>query len=126
MRAEDELVQRLRLDDELALQRAARLVEFMRAVFENEAQLLRMSDPEKVIMRGYHFRMTTPTLAIEQPDDVRELQIPVGTSVTVVGEPVTGSILVDVEWNGRRVMMFTRDLLERAERIHERAGAQGN
>jgi hypothetical protein len=123
MSAEDELLERLRLDGELALQRAKRLLEFMRAVFENEAQILRISEPEEVIMRGYHFRMTTPTLAIERPDDVKILQIPVGTSVTVVGDPGADSILVDVEWDGRRVMMFTRDLLERAERIHERAGA---
>src|SRR5580698_268442 len=84
MSAEDELLAKLRLDEELALQRAARLLEFMRAVFENEAQLLRISEPEEVIMRGYHFRITTPTLAIERPDDVEILQVPSGTSVTVV------------------------------------------
>ena len=67
-------------------------------------------------MRGYQYRMTTPTIAIERPDDLKILQIPMGTSVTVVDDS-TGSILVDVEWNGRRVMMFTRDLLERAERV---------
>ena len=50
MSAEDELLDNLRLHGELALERAARLVEFMRAVFENEAQLLRISNPE-VIMR---------------------------------------------------------------------------
>jgi hypothetical protein len=126
MSSEDELLAKLRLDEELALQRAARLVEFMRAVFENEAQLLRISDPEEVIMRGFHFRMTTPTLAIERPDDVEILQVPSGTSVTVISDPVPDSILVDVDWNGRRVMMFTRDLLERAERVPERAGAPGN
>jgi hypothetical protein len=72
-------------------------------------------------MRGYQFRMTTPTVAIENPNDPRILQVPIGTSVTVIGGPATGSSVVDVEWDGRRVMMFTRDLLERAERIHERA-----
>ena len=33
-------------------------------------------------MRGYQFRMRTPTVAIESPNDLKILQVPVGASGT--------------------------------------------
>ena len=64
------------------------------------------------------FRMKTLTVAIERHGaDTKLLQIPAETAVIVLGELSESNRLVDVDWNGRIVMMFTRDLLERAERI---------
>jgi hypothetical protein len=42
--------------------------------------------------------------------------IEAGEIVTVIG-PVEGQLLVEVEWNGLVVAMFTRDLLEHAEEL---------
>ena len=67
-------------------------------------------------MAGCQFKMTTPTIAVERPDDMTVLQVPAGASVTVLGQ-LLGNRLVDVNWEGRSVMMFGRDLHEHAERI---------
>ena len=67
-------------------------------------------------MAGCQFKMTTPTIAVERPDDMTVLQVPAGASVTVLGQ-LRGNRLVDVNWEGRSVMMFGRDLHEHAERI---------
>jgi hypothetical protein len=40
-----------------------------------------------------------------------------GTLVEVAGGPLDGDRLVDVVWNGRKVMMFTQDLRSRAQPI---------
>ena len=71
-------------------------------------------------MRGKCFRIKTPTVAIERRDDeTRLLQVPSNAAVTVIGGLADSNRLVDVEWDGRTVMMFTRDLLERCEPIPE-------
>jgi hypothetical protein len=67
-------------------------------------------------MPGYQFKMTTPTIAVERPDDMVVLQVPAGASVTVLGQ-LLGNRLVNVNWEGRPVMMFGRDLHEHAERM---------
>ncbi|MGD1096007.1 MAG: hypothetical protein ABSB35_28945 [Bryobacteraceae bacterium] len=67
-------------------------------------------------MPGYQFKMTTATIAVERPDDMTVFQVPAGASVTVLGQ-LLGNRLVDVNWEGRSVMMFGRDLHEHAERI---------
>jgi hypothetical protein len=67
-------------------------------------------------MPGYQFRMTTPAIAVEHPDDMTVLQVPAGASVTVFGQ-LLGNRLMDVIWEGRSVKMFARELHEHAERI---------
>jgi hypothetical protein len=66
-------------------------------------------------VRGQRFRIRTPTVAIEQHS--RLSKIPANATVTVLGEPSDGTSVIDVEWEGRVVRMFTRDLRERCEPI---------
>ena len=69
-------------------------------------------------MRGQRFRITTPTLAIMDNDGQKiPLTVPAGSEITVVGGPLDGSRLLDVEWAGKTVMMFTNDIRERGERL---------
>ena len=43
--------------------------------------------------------------------------IPGNAIVTILAEPVDGKRMVDVDWNGKTVMIFARDLRERADRV---------
>jgi hypothetical protein len=65
-----------------------------------------------------HYRLKTPTLAIMTHDGQRiPITIPQGGTVVVVNGPLDGTWLVDVEWEGKTVMMFTTDVRERGERL---------
>jgi hypothetical protein len=66
-------------------------------------------------MQGQHYRLNTPILGIMSlPNDKRiPVTIPKGAVVKVVNGPLDGTRLVDVEWDGEEVMMFTVDLRER-------------
>lgn len=69
-------------------------------------------------IRGQRFRMKTPTLAIMAHDGQNTpITIPVGAVVEVVDGPLDGNRLLDVQWNGKTVMMFTTDIRERGERV---------
>jgi hypothetical protein len=47
--------------------------------------------------------------------------IPRGSSVTVVNGPLDGERMVDINWNGKVLMVFTQDLRDRAEIVNEQA-----
>jgi hypothetical protein len=73
-------------------------------------------------MRGQRFKINSPTLAIDPPGATKFLHVPDGSWVTVIGETSDGNQLVSVDWDGRTVLMFTRDLIERGERIADADG----
>jgi len=71
-------------------------------------------------MRTIQFRISTPTVGIDRPGSgATLLHIPAGSAVKVIGELPNADSLVAVEWNGRKVLMFARDLRDRAEPISE-------
>jgi hypothetical protein len=70
-------------------------------------------------MQGEYYKLNTPTLAIMSlPNGKRiPVTVPKGAVVKVVNGPLDGTRLVDVEWEGDSVMMFTIDLRERGTLI---------
>jgi len=83
-------------------------------------------------MPGQRYLLKTPTLAIASQDRQRrplkysirllgsttEL-IPPGAVLKVIDGPLYGNRLIDVEWDGRTVMMFTTDIRERCEQLDD-------
>ena len=72
-------------------------------------------------MKGECYRVNTPTLAILNLQNGKRIPrtVPKGAVVTVVNGPLDGTRLVDVEWDGEMLMMFTLDLRERGTLINE-------
>ena len=69
-------------------------------------------------MRGQRFLITTPTLAIMEHDGQKiPITVPAGSQITVVDGPLDGNRLLDVEWAGKALLMFTTDVRERGERL---------
>lgn len=57
------------------------------------------------------YRITHPTLAIVAVDGHHEaLTVPTGTIVDLDGKKFNGEELMDVLFDGRKVMIFTHDL----------------
>ena len=75
-------------------------------------------------MQGEYYKLNTPTLAIMSlPNGKRiPVTVPKGAVVMVVNGPLDGTRLVDVEWDGEAVMMFTIDLRERGTVIAQASG----
>jgi hypothetical protein len=75
-------------------------------------------------MQGEYYKLNTPTLAIMSlPNGKRiPVTVPKGAVVMVVNGPLDGTRLVDVEWDGEAVMMFTIDLRERGTLIAQASG----
>ena len=70
-------------------------------------------------MRGQRYRMKTPTLAIMAHNGQNiPVTIPMGGEIEIVGGPLDGERLLDVEWEGKTVMMFTIDIRERGELLN--------
>jgi hypothetical protein len=65
------------------------------------------------------YKLHTPTLAIRSlPEGKRvPVTIPKNSLLTVTFGPIDGTRLVDVEWEGEMVMMFTVDLRKRSSKI---------
>ena len=84
-------------------------------------------------MPGERYVLKTPTLAIASQEaqnrpvtkySIRLLGsstelIPLGAVVRVIDGRLDGNRLVDVDWEGKTVMMFTTDLRERCERLDD-------
>jgi hypothetical protein len=66
-------------------------------------------------MAGARFRITESTIAMSH-DDGRGVahMVSVGAVVEVHKGPIDGDRLVEVDWNGKKMMMFTQDLRLRA------------
>jgi hypothetical protein len=75
-------------------------------------------------MQGEYYKLNTPTLAIMSlPNGERiPMAVPRGAVVKVVNGPLDGTRLVDVEWEGDMVLMFTIDLRERGTLITQPSG----
>jgi hypothetical protein len=71
-------------------------------------------------MHGDLFKINSPTVAIERPgNNAKVIHIPAGSAIRVVKEASGADLLVGVEWNGRALSMFARDLVERGERVQD-------
>jgi hypothetical protein len=66
-------------------------------------------------MKGEYYRLNVPALAIMSlPNGKRiPVTVPKGAVLKVVNGPLDGTRLVDVEWDGETIMMFTADVRER-------------
>jgi hypothetical protein len=65
-------------------------------------------------MRSENYRIDNSSLAILSRSDGKRLPItvPVGAVVTIIAGPLNGARLVEVEWDGDTVLMFSEDLRE--------------
>ena len=71
-------------------------------------------------MPGERYRLKTPTLAVLRQDKHQlPLTIPNGEIVRVIGPTYDDRQLVDVEWDGKKLMMFARDLRDRGELVED-------
>jgi hypothetical protein len=69
-------------------------------------------------MEGKRYRLNIPTLAILSKDGQRvPMTIPYGGIVRVIGSTYDDRQLVDVEWEGKKLLMFAVDLRERGEMV---------
>lgn len=68
-------------------------------------------------MVGKRYRLKTPTLAIMNQKERLSVMIPLGGVVQVTAGPLDQDRLVDVEWEGKALLMFTADLRERCELV---------
>jgi hypothetical protein len=66
-------------------------------------------------MKGEYYRLNASALAIMSlPNGKRiPVTVPKGALLKVVNGPLDGTRLVDVEWDGETIMMFTADVRER-------------
>jgi hypothetical protein len=69
-------------------------------------------------MQSGRYHVKSPTVAIfdEENGLVAIRMVPAGAIITVEGPGAENDRLIDVVWDGKRAMMFTRDLQSRAER----------
>jgi hypothetical protein len=63
----------------------------------------------------YHIKSPTVALFIKDDGLLGIRMVSAGAIVTVDGSGPEDDKLIDVIWDGRKVMMFTRDLQSRAE-----------
>ena len=67
-------------------------------------------------MQSGRYHVKSPTVAICEENGLVEVRmVPAGAIITVEGPGAENDRLIDVLWDGKRVMMFTRDLQTRAE-----------
>ena len=67
-----------------------------------------------------HFRITDRTIALFQEDGRHVAHtVPQGAIIRVDSASFDGDKLVDVTWDGKKVMMFTQDLRSRAKAVRE-------
>ncbi len=68
---------------------------------------------------GQRLRLTTPTIAIQSDGESHKtiVTIPMGGIVEVADGQIEGDRLMDVQWEGRTVMMFAQDLRARGEEL---------
>ena len=77
-------------------------------------------------MRGETYRINIPALAIlSRPEGGKRLPVtvPAGSVVSVLEGPLNGTRLVEVDWDGDVVLMFTEDLRKQGTLIEQAAVA---
>ena len=79
-------------------------------------------------MRGETYRINSPSVAIlSRPSGGKRVTvtIPAGSLVRVLEGPLNGTRLVEVDWEGDIVLMFTGDLRGHATLISQAANQDG-
>jgi hypothetical protein len=68
-------------------------------------------------MQSGRYHIKSPTVALFYKDNglLAVRMVPEGSVIIVDGGGSDDDRLIDVIWDGRKVMMFTRDLLSRAD-----------
>ena len=66
------------------------------------------------------YRIKSPTIALF-PENGRQVPraVPEGAVLEISGLAFDGNKLVEVIWDGRKVRMFSEDLLSRGEKVQE-------
>jgi len=77
------------------------------------------------MLSGKKFRLKTRTLGVESmPDGRRAVHLPEGEILTVLSGPKPDDRrMVDVEWDGRKIVLFAEDVLSRGEEIGDSSSA---
>ena len=69
-------------------------------------------------MQRQRYRIVATTFAIGSMDGRQiHVQVPIGALVTLIHGPLDTNLLADVLWSETELMMFTRDLRQRAEPV---------
>ena len=70
-------------------------------------------------MIGHRYKLHSPTLAIMTTPEGQRIPVTVPKNAVVTAKvgPLDGTRLVDVEWEGHTVMMFTIDLRQRGAQV---------
>jgi len=64
------------------------------------------------------YRIKDPTLAVVESDGKKTMvTVPAGSIVTLEDQTIGATQMVDVQWNGSRVLMFAQDLRVRGEAL---------
>jgi hypothetical protein len=73
------------------------------------------------MLSGKQFRLTEETIAIETVGGKRvALHVPAGSVVTIRSGPrPDDSRMVDVSWDGHRIVMFAGDIQKRGKQINQ-------
>ena len=83
---------------------------------KGEGQYLTTRQDNPMYIQRY--RIKDSTIAMFEEDGVHIARpVAAGAIIELSSGPLDGDKLVDVTWEGRRVMMFTQDLRSRAEQI---------
>jgi hypothetical protein len=65
------------------------------------------------------YRITYPTIALFEEDGRHVANtVPEGSVIEIKSDSFDGDKLLEVVWDGKRVMMFTQDLRKRAESVN--------
>jgi hypothetical protein len=79
---------------------------------------------ERGLMLEQRYRLKVPTLAIMRQNDLPiTVMVPLGGIVHVTADALDENRLVDVEWKGKTLKMFTLDIYQRGELV-ERQGTK--
>ena len=66
------------------------------------------------------YRINSPTIALFHEDGRHVAHtVPAGAFINVDSAAFDGDKLVDVTWNGKKVMMFTQDLRSRSTAVSD-------
>jgi hypothetical protein len=67
------------------------------------------------------YRINSPTIALFEEDGRHVANtVPAGAVIEISSDRFDGDKLLEVVWEGKRVMMFTQDLRKRAESVNGR------
>ena len=67
------------------------------------------------------YRINSPTIALFEEDGRHVANtVPAGAIIEISSDRFDGDKLLEVVWEGKRVMMFTQDLRKRAESVNGR------